>query len=83
MTMEGCQAFAPHNNTLADPYYSGSESGRRVDTEIAIPLARAWLRDCGAVRACMGYYNDTPNIDSGSFLHLIYDMRTTGRLMQF
>ena len=52
-----------HNNTRADPYYSDSESGRRVDPERAIPLTREFLRHYGAVRARIGYFKDTPIID--------------------
>ena len=63
MTSEECQAFAPHNNTREDVYYSDSEFRRSFDLETAIPLARGWLRNDGAVRARTGHFNDTPVID--------------------
>ena len=63
MSSEKYQAFAPHNSTRDEPYYRDSENGRRVDLEIAIPLARAWLKNYGAVRARMGYFNDKTIID--------------------
>ena len=58
------EAFAPHGNTPENPYWSDSDSeGRRVHVEIALTLAREWVREYGARRARMGYDINTPFID--------------------
>ena len=61
ITHEEYEAFAPHGNTPEDPYWSDSDSGRRrVPVEIALPLAREWVRRYGARRSRMGYYDNAP-----------------------
>ena len=61
MTHEEYEAFAPHDNTLEDPYWRDSDSrGRRVSVEIATPLAQEWIGKYGTRRARMNYYNNTP-----------------------
>ena len=61
MTEEEYEVFAPHDNTLDDPYWSDSDFGRRrVPFEIATPLAQEWVRMYGERRARMGFYDNTP-----------------------
>ena len=61
MTEEEYEAFATHENTLDNPYWSDNDFGRRrIPYEIATPLAQEWVRRYGVRRAKMGYYDKTP-----------------------
>ena len=63
MTSDEYDAFAAHNNTRTDPYYSDSETGRGVELAIAMVLFLLDKR-YGTRRARMEYINEITVIDS-------------------
>ena len=63
MTSVEYDAFVHSSNTRTDPYYSDSETGRRMEVGIAMVLSRDWIKRYGDRRARMGHINNTPVID--------------------